>query len=35
MLDTRIWKADGGAQFQCVAGGDRLVLDRGLFEFAG
>lgn len=34
-LDTQIWRADGGAIFQTLANGDRLVLDRGIFRFAG
>lgn len=30
-LDTLIWRTEGGAQFQTLANGERLVLDRGLF----
>lgn len=33
MLDTHIWHTDGGAQFQTVAGGDRIVIDRGTFRY--
>ena len=33
MLDTHIWHTDGGAQFQTVAGGDRIVIDRGAFRY--
>jgi len=35
VLETRIWKTDGGAMFQTVASGDKVVLDRGVFSFAG
>ncbi len=35
MLDTHIWHTDGGAMFQTVANGERLVIDRGVFRFAG
>jgi len=35
MLDTHIWHTDGGAQFQTVVGGERVVLDRGTFRYAG
>lgn len=35
ILDTHIWHTDGGAQFQTVASGDRVVIDRGTFRFAG
>lgn len=34
VLDTHIWKSDGGAQFQTVVGGDRVVIDRGTFKYA-
>jgi acyl dehydratase len=34
VLETRIWRSDGGARFQTVAG-DRVVLDRGTFAFTG
>jgi acyl dehydratase len=34
-LDTRIWRNDDGATFQMWANGERLVLDRGVFRFAG
>lgn len=34
VLDTHIWKTDGGAQFQTVVGGDRVVIDRGTFKYA-
>ncbi len=33
-LDTLIWRTDDGAQFQMVANGERLVLDRGFFRFS-
>jgi acyl dehydratase len=33
-LDTYIWHTDGGAVFQTYAGGERLVLDRGVFRYA-
>ena len=32
-LDTLIWRTDGGAQFQMLANGERIVLDRGVFRF--
>ncbi len=32
-LDTAIWLTEGGAQFQTWANGERLVIDRGLFQF--
>jgi acyl dehydratase len=32
-LDTRIWRTDDGAQFQVLANGERVVLDRGVFRF--
>ena len=32
-LDTLIWRTDDGAQFQVLADGDRVVLDRGVFRF--
>ena len=35
VLETRIWRGDGRVQFQTVAAGDRVVLDRGGFTFAG
>jgi len=34
-LDTHIWHTDGGAVFQTFANGQRLVIDRGVFRFAG
>ena len=34
VLETHIWRTDEGAQFQCRSG-DKVVLDRGLFAFAG
>ena len=34
-LDTLIWRTDAGAQFQMLANGERVVLDRGLFGFSG
>jgi acyl dehydratase len=34
-LETRIWRSETGAQFQTFAGGGRIVLDRGLFTYAG
>lgn len=35
VLETHIWRSDDGdAQFQTVASGDRVVLDRGRFAFA-
>ena len=34
-LDTQIWNNDGGAQFLTTAGEGRVVIDRGLFRFAG
>jgi len=33
VLDTHIWHTDGGAQFQTVAGGERVVIDRGQFRY--
>jgi acyl dehydratase len=33
-LETRIWRSEGGAQFQTFASGGRVVLDRGFFTFA-
>ncbi len=33
-LDTLIWRTDEGAQFQVLANGERIVLDRGLFRWA-
>lgn len=32
-LDTRIWRTETGAQFQVLANGERVVLDRGVFRF--
>jgi acyl dehydratase len=32
-LDTRIWLEAGGAMFQTLANGERVVLDRGSFRF--
>lgn len=32
-LDTLIWRTDGGAVFQMLANGERLVFDRGVFRF--
>jgi acyl dehydratase len=34
ILETRIWRNDAGCQFQTVAAGSRVVLDRGGFTFA-
>jgi acyl dehydratase len=34
VLETRIWRGDGACQFQTTAG-DRVVLDRGSFTYAG
>jgi acyl dehydratase len=34
-LDAVIWRTETGAVFQMFANGERLVLDRGLFQFAG
>lgn len=33
-LDTLIWRTDGGAVFQMLANGERVVLDRGIFRFS-
>lgn len=33
VLDTHIWHTDGGAQFQTVVGGERVVIDRGQFRY--
>lgn len=33
-LDTLIWRTDKGALFQTLANGERVVLDRGVFEIA-
>jgi acyl dehydratase len=33
-LDTRIWRTEDGAQFQVLANGERVVLDRGVFRQA-
>jgi acyl dehydratase len=35
MLDTHIWHTDGGAQFLTTVDGDRVVIDRGTFHYAG
>jgi acyl dehydratase len=35
VLDTHIWHNEGGAQFQTVVGGDRVVIDRGQFRYMG
>jgi acyl dehydratase len=32
-LDAHIWLTEGGAVFQMLANGERLVLDRGVFRF--
>ena len=32
-LDTQIWLTDGGAQFQTLANGERVVIDRGVFRY--
>lgn len=32
-LDTQIWLTEGGAQFQTLANGERLVIDRGVFRY--
>ena len=32
-LDTLIWRTEDGAQFQMLANGERVVLDRGIFRF--
>ena len=34
VLDTHIWHTEGGAQFQTSVGGNRLVIDRGIFRHA-
>jgi hypothetical protein len=34
-LETRIWRTDGGALFETVAPGGRIVLGRGSFSYAG
>jgi acyl dehydratase len=34
-LDTQIWRNHGGAQFLTTVGEGRVVIDRGLFRFAG
>ncbi|MCB2077381.1 MAG: MaoC family dehydratase N-terminal domain-containing protein [Novosphingobium sp.] len=34
-LDTMIWHTDGGALFETAASGERLVIDRGVFRYAG
>ena len=31
-LDVRIWRTEEGAQFQTLANGERVVLDRGVFR---
>jgi acyl dehydratase len=33
VLDTHIWHTDGGAQFQTVVDGERVVIDRGQFRY--
>jgi len=33
-LDVRIWGNGEGAQFQVIAGGERVAFDRGVFRFA-
>jgi acyl dehydratase len=33
VLDTHIWHTDGGAQFQTVIDGERVVIDRGQFRY--
>ena len=33
-LDTLVWHTPDGAQFQVLANGERVVLDRGTFRFA-
>jgi acyl dehydratase len=32
-LETHIWHTDGGAIFQVLANGERIVLDRGIFRY--
>ncbi len=32
-LDAHIWHTEGGAVFQMLANGERIVLDRGVFRF--
>jgi acyl dehydratase len=32
-LDTQIWLTEGGAQFQTLANGERVVIDRGIFRY--
>jgi acyl dehydratase len=34
VLDTHVWHTDGGAVFQTTVGGERVVLDRGIFRYA-
>lgn len=34
-LDTLIWLDEGGARFQVLANGERVVFDRGRFHFRG
>ena len=34
-LDTLIWHTDGGARFITVVGEGRVVIDRGVFRYAG
>jgi acyl dehydratase len=33
-LTTYIWRTKTGAQFRTLAGGQRVVLDRGAFTYA-
>jgi acyl dehydratase len=32
-LDTQVWLTQGGAQFQTLANGERVVIDRGIFRY--
>lgn len=32
-LDAHIWREEGGARFQLLANGERIVLDRGIFRY--
>lgn len=32
-LDTLIWKTPDGARFRCLANGERVALDRGVFRY--
>ncbi|MDR2856604.1 MAG: hypothetical protein LBV50_02010 [Novosphingobium sp.] len=34
-LDTQVWLTEGGAQFQTLANGERVVIDRGIFRYRG